>query len=220
MLLIQVGDAPGPPPGQTRLSHIGIKVGDSLDELRTAKRELEQAGIAIDGMSDHTVSQSLCSLPGSGMATRWNCMSMRTRRSGKYPDAVVRRSNRWCFSAEGQIHAVPFCRNSRLEMGTFFAAMCFSVMQPRAGRLITCSRASDVRFMTCISGTRQGKGVCGHENSQSTRRRCMEEPVIAAKQPAVLELEAGTYYWCRCGARKATILRWISQGNQLHAHGV
>ena len=39
--------------------HIGIKVGDSLDELRTAKRELESAGIAIDGMSDHTVSQSL-----------------------------------------------------------------------------------------------------------------------------------------------------------------
>lgn len=41
------------------LYHIGIKVGDSLDELRAAKRELEQAGIPIDGMSDHTVSQSL-----------------------------------------------------------------------------------------------------------------------------------------------------------------
>ena len=39
--------------------HIGIKVGDSLDELRTAKRELESAGVSIDGMSDHTVSQSL-----------------------------------------------------------------------------------------------------------------------------------------------------------------
>ena len=60
LLLIQVGDAPGPPPGRRRgLYHIGIKVGDSLDDLRTAKRELEQAGIAIDGMSDHTVSQSL-----------------------------------------------------------------------------------------------------------------------------------------------------------------
>ena len=60
LLLIQVGDAPAPPPGRRRgLYHIGIKVGDSLDELRTAKRELEQAGIAIDGMSDHTVSQSL-----------------------------------------------------------------------------------------------------------------------------------------------------------------
>ena len=60
LLLIQVGDAPGPPAARRRgLYHIGIKVGDSLDELRSAKRELEQAGIAIEGMSDHTVSQSL-----------------------------------------------------------------------------------------------------------------------------------------------------------------
>jgi catechol 2,3-dioxygenase len=60
LLLIQVGDAPGPSSGRRRgLYHIGIKVGDSLDELRQAKRELEGAGIPIDGMSDHTVSQSL-----------------------------------------------------------------------------------------------------------------------------------------------------------------
>jgi catechol 2,3-dioxygenase len=60
LLLIQVGNAPGQPPGPRRgLYHIGIKVGDSLDELRQAKQELEKAGIAIDGMSDHTVSQSL-----------------------------------------------------------------------------------------------------------------------------------------------------------------
>lgn len=60
LLLIQVGEAPGPLQGRRRgLYHIGIKVGDSLDELRVAKRELEQAGVEIDGMSDHTVSQSL-----------------------------------------------------------------------------------------------------------------------------------------------------------------
>lgn len=60
LLLIQVGDAPGPPAGRRRgLYHIGIKVGDSLGELKQAKRELEEAGVAIDGMSDHTVSQSL-----------------------------------------------------------------------------------------------------------------------------------------------------------------
>lgn len=60
LLLIQVGDVPGPPPGMRRgLYHIGIKIGDNLDELRQAKRELEQAGISISGMSDHTVSQSL-----------------------------------------------------------------------------------------------------------------------------------------------------------------
>ena len=60
LLLIQVGDAPGPPTGRHRgLYHIGIKIGDNLDELRATKKDLERAGIAIDGMSDHTVSQSL-----------------------------------------------------------------------------------------------------------------------------------------------------------------
>ena len=60
LLLIQVGDAPGPPTGRHRgLYHVGIKVGDSLDELREAKKDLERAGVPIDGMSDHTVSQSL-----------------------------------------------------------------------------------------------------------------------------------------------------------------
>jgi len=60
LLLIQVGEAPGPAQGRRRgLYHIGIKIGDSLEELRVAKRELERAGVTIDGMSDHTVSQSL-----------------------------------------------------------------------------------------------------------------------------------------------------------------
>ena len=27
----------------------------------------------------------------------------------------------------------------------------------------------------------------------------MSKPVIAARSPAVVELEAGTYFWCRCG---------------------
>ena len=27
----------------------------------------------------------------------------------------------------------------------------------------------------------------------------MSEPVIADKKPAVLELEPGNYYWCKCG---------------------
>jgi len=60
LLLIQVGDAPPPPAGRRLgLYHIGIKVGDSLDELRAAKQELEKANVEISGMSDHTVSQSL-----------------------------------------------------------------------------------------------------------------------------------------------------------------
>ncbi len=30
----------------------------------------------------------------------------------------------------------------------------------------------------------------------------MSDPTIAAKVPAVLDLEAGTYWWCRCGLSK------------------
>ena len=60
ILLIEVGDVPGPPSGRRRgLYHIGLKVGDSLEELRAARQDIERAGIAISGMSDHTVSQSL-----------------------------------------------------------------------------------------------------------------------------------------------------------------
>lgn len=60
LLLIEVGDAPAPPTGRRLgLYHIGIKIGDSLQELQSAKQELEEKGITITGMSDHTVSQSL-----------------------------------------------------------------------------------------------------------------------------------------------------------------
>jgi CDGSH-type Zn-finger protein len=31
----------------------------------------------------------------------------------------------------------------------------------------------------------------------------MDKPVIAAKFPAVLELEPGVYHWCRCGRSKS-----------------
>lgn len=67
LLLIQVGDAPGPDDGwdgavgRTRrgLYHLGIKVGDSKAELRAAVEELEAAGVKIEGASDHTVTWSL-----------------------------------------------------------------------------------------------------------------------------------------------------------------
>lgn len=60
LLLIEVGEAPALPSGRRLgLYHIGIKIGDSLEELRVAKQELERAGVHISGMSDHTVSQSL-----------------------------------------------------------------------------------------------------------------------------------------------------------------
>ena len=60
LLLIEVGDAPGPLTGhRIGLYHVAFKMGDSLDELRAARAELLAAGVHIDGMSDHTVSQSL-----------------------------------------------------------------------------------------------------------------------------------------------------------------
>lgn len=30
----------------------------------------------------------------------------------------------------------------------------------------------------------------------------MPDPTIAGKEPAILDLEAGTYYWCSCGDSK------------------
>ena len=30
----------------------------------------------------------------------------------------------------------------------------------------------------------------------------MSDPVVAAKKPAVLELDPGTYHWCACGRSK------------------
>lgn len=60
LLLIQVGDADGPLQGRRiGLYHVGWKVGESLDELRAVRRRVLDAGYAIDGMADHTVSQSL-----------------------------------------------------------------------------------------------------------------------------------------------------------------
>lgn len=60
LLLIEVGDAPRPPSGRRiGLYHIGIKIGESLDELKAAKAELEAAGVTIEGASDHAVSKSL-----------------------------------------------------------------------------------------------------------------------------------------------------------------
>ena len=42
----------------------------------------------------------------------------------------------------------------------------------------------------------------------------MEKPLIAAKQPEVLSLEAGTYYWCQCGrSRDQPFCDGAHQGN-------
>lgn len=68
LLLIEVGlDAARPPKGhRAGLYHIGLKIGDTKDELRAAKAELEAAGVTIVGMSDHTVTNSLYLLDPDG----------------------------------------------------------------------------------------------------------------------------------------------------------
>jgi catechol 2,3-dioxygenase len=60
LLLIQVGEADGPLTGRRiGLYHVGWKVGESLDQLREVRERLASLGYAVEGMSDHTVSQSL-----------------------------------------------------------------------------------------------------------------------------------------------------------------
>ena len=68
LLLIEVGeDAAAQPKGRrVGLYHIGLKVGDSDDELREALRCVTDAGVTVAGASDHTVTHSLYILDPDG----------------------------------------------------------------------------------------------------------------------------------------------------------
>ena len=58
--LMQVApDAPDADKASPGLLHVAFKVGDSTDELRTVKEELDAAGVTIDSLTDHTVSHSI-----------------------------------------------------------------------------------------------------------------------------------------------------------------
>ena len=60
LLLIEVGEADGPPSGKRiGLYHVGWKVGDDLETLRQVRARGTAAGYAIDAMADHTISRSL-----------------------------------------------------------------------------------------------------------------------------------------------------------------
>ena len=48
------------------LYHIGFKVGDTTEELRSVYRELKEKGVTIVGMSDHGVTHSLYILDPDG----------------------------------------------------------------------------------------------------------------------------------------------------------
>ena len=57
--ILAVGDGPDPAPNSPGLFHVAFKVGDSLDDLRRAKADLDLHGIEIGGISDHKVTQSI-----------------------------------------------------------------------------------------------------------------------------------------------------------------
>lgn len=61
LLLIQVGpDAAALPPGRRLgMYHVGLKVGDSDDELREALQVVRENGVRVLGMTDHHVTHSL-----------------------------------------------------------------------------------------------------------------------------------------------------------------
>jgi catechol 2,3-dioxygenase len=68
LLLIEVGeDAKRLPEGRrVGLYHVGLKVGDSDDELREALSRLQEADVTVVGASDHTVTHSLYVLDPDG----------------------------------------------------------------------------------------------------------------------------------------------------------
>ncbi|HUY06025.1 MAG TPA: VOC family protein [Acidimicrobiales bacterium] len=68
LLLIEVGeDAPHPGRGhRSGLYHLGFKIGDTDDELRSAIETLKQEGVTIVGTSDHTATHSLYLLDPDG----------------------------------------------------------------------------------------------------------------------------------------------------------
>jgi len=68
LLLIEVGPDAKPVQGGRRagLYHIGLRVGDSDDELRDVLARIREAGVPVVGMSDHTVTHSLYILDPDG----------------------------------------------------------------------------------------------------------------------------------------------------------
>jgi catechol-2,3-dioxygenase len=61
LLLLEVGADATPIPRGRRVGmyHVGLKIGDSDDDLRRALAELKAAGVAIVGSADHIVTHSV-----------------------------------------------------------------------------------------------------------------------------------------------------------------
>ncbi len=58
--LVEVSsDARRPEGSDIGLYHVALKIGDDLEALRAARARLEECGVPIQWIGDHTVSQSL-----------------------------------------------------------------------------------------------------------------------------------------------------------------
>ena len=61
LLLIEVGSDAAllPDAPRTGLFHLGVKIGDTDEELRSAAADLQRAGVRIAAVTDHVVTHSL-----------------------------------------------------------------------------------------------------------------------------------------------------------------
>ncbi len=60
LALLEVGeDGPDADPKAPGLYHLAFCIGDTLNELRAARDELEAAGVTVHAVIDHVVSKSL-----------------------------------------------------------------------------------------------------------------------------------------------------------------
>ncbi len=59
LLLIEIGNKPKSNRLEVGLYHIGLKIGNSLKELKEALKELKKQDVVIVGLSDHTVTNSI-----------------------------------------------------------------------------------------------------------------------------------------------------------------
>jgi catechol 2,3-dioxygenase len=61
LLLLAVGPqaAPIQPGPRVGMYHLGLKIGETDEELRTALNELLEAGVKVNGSADHTVTHNL-----------------------------------------------------------------------------------------------------------------------------------------------------------------
>lgn len=66
MLLIEVGGTPPPKRQGPGLYHIGLKIGDTHEDIVRAHQELLQKGVPVIGTGDHTVTHSIYILDPDG----------------------------------------------------------------------------------------------------------------------------------------------------------